>query len=385
MPLARSGKPLWWGLAKPPITEDLSLMRRLRTFLKDLLPVRHWPEIGENTFVLWEPCSASHGEIVPGYTKYLMDLGYHVLVLVTPERIDEGLFARFPEGNFTLARLTQKQIRRFVRSEAIKVAQGILVTTAGKLPTLEDATPDLEGVFGDLARDRIHLVEHNARDRIAAGTWDENLITLRSLVPARPSKVVNPHFFGGFKQHRKSKDRVRFLMVGAARAKRRSDDLVFNAAATLLDDGITNFEIRMIGKPGKAQILERLEPHFITLGRLSFADMYDEIEAADYILSAFQKDGQDHAFYRTTGTSGSFQLACGFNTPIVLQELFTEGTAFNSDNAILYDQDRDFEPAVHRAITLSAEEYLTLTDNLQKASNDLRTASLANMKDVIDG
>ena len=360
-------------------------MRRLRTFLRDLLPARHWPEIGENTFVLWEPCSASHGEIVPGYTKYQMDLGYHVLVLMTPERIDEGLFARFPEGNFPLAGLTQKQIRRFVKSEAMKAAQGVLVTTAGKLPTLEDATPDLEAVFGDLSRDRIHLVEHNARDRIAAGTWDENLITLRGLVPARPSQIVNPHFFGDYKRHGKNQDRVRFLMVGAARAKRRSDDLVLNAAEALLDDGITNFEIRMIGKPGKAQIPERLAPHFITLGRLSFADMYDEIEAADYILSAFQKSSQDHAFYRTTGTSGSFQLAYGFNTPIVLQDLFVEGTAFNSDNAILYDEDRDFEPAMRRAISLSSEDYLTLTDNLQKASHDLSAASLANMKDVIDG
>ena len=360
-------------------------MRRLRTLLQNFQPSRTWPEVGESTFILWEPCSSSHGEIVPGYTKYLLDLGYHVLVLMTPDRIDEGLFSRFPEGNFTLARLTQKQIRQFIKSRAATRARGLLVTTAGKLPKLSDASPDFDDVFGAFPPSRIHLVDHNAKDRLNAGSWDESIITLRGLVPMTPSKIVNPHYFGDVKPHAKSKDKIRFVMIGAARTKRRSDALVFDAVDQLLDAGLTNFEIRMIGKSGKTQIPDRLKPHFVSLGRLSFDQMYAEVEASDFILTAFQKTNSDHAFYRTTGTSGSFQLAYGFSKPIILQNLFAEGTAFADSNAIFYDEDQDFAGALKHAIQMSDADYTACVAQLAQAASDLYETSLTNMKDVIHG
>ena len=30
------------------------------------------PIIKENTFIVWEPCSKSHSEVVPGFCKYLL-------------------------------------------------------------------------------------------------------------------------------------------------------------------------------------------------------------------------------------------------------------------------------------------------------------------------
>ena len=60
------------------------------------------PVIKNNTFLLWEPCSKSHSEVLPGYAKYLLDLGYHVSVLCVPERIKEGLFSRFNNRNLSI-------------------------------------------------------------------------------------------------------------------------------------------------------------------------------------------------------------------------------------------------------------------------------------------
>ena len=62
-----------------------------------ILPVFSRPVIktDENTFVVWEPCSQSHSEVVPGYAKYLLDLGYSVSIVVKPEHYHSGLFSRF--------------------------------------------------------------------------------------------------------------------------------------------------------------------------------------------------------------------------------------------------------------------------------------------------
>ena len=63
-------------------------------FFKYLMPIFDCkkPIIKDNTFIVWEPCSKSHSEVVPGYVKYLLDLGYHVSVIVNSNRLKEGLF-----------------------------------------------------------------------------------------------------------------------------------------------------------------------------------------------------------------------------------------------------------------------------------------------------
>ncbi len=53
------------------------------------------PYYNENTFFVWEPCSKSHAEVVPGFCKLLLDAGYDVSVLIEPKRIEEGLFYKF--------------------------------------------------------------------------------------------------------------------------------------------------------------------------------------------------------------------------------------------------------------------------------------------------
>ena len=60
----------------------------------NLFPLKT-PIIKDNTFIVWEPCSKSHSEVVPGFVKYFHDLGYHVSVLVDKDRLKEGLFSRY--------------------------------------------------------------------------------------------------------------------------------------------------------------------------------------------------------------------------------------------------------------------------------------------------
>src|SRR4051812_17486977 len=102
-------------------------------FLRAILSRPVVPDFAENSFIVWEPCTHSHAEVVPGYVKYLRDLGFHVHVFMTPKRYDEGLFSRFSDLGVTLHRLNQRNIRHLFRRHGIGAARGIMITTARKL------------------------------------------------------------------------------------------------------------------------------------------------------------------------------------------------------------------------------------------------------------
>lgn len=339
------------------------------------------PQVGPGTFVLWEPCSKSHGEVVPGYARYLRDLGFEVLVLMTPARLDEGLFERFDETGIRHGHMSQSRIRRFVKRPELRQAAGLLVTTAGKLPDAANGAVDLDRVFGAQRPERLLMVEHDARARVDRGVWDPETITLRTLdYKGARSVVVNPHDFGRVEMTPKSEGRTIFVMVGAVRSKRGNAPLVYETAHRLLEAGETRFEIRVIGKPGKEPVPEALRDHVTMLGRLSFDAMYDEVEAADFLLTSFQADNPDHAFYLTGGTSGAFQLAYGFTKPIIVQEAFARLNLFNATNALVYGEDQGLLGAMSRAIAMDGASYAALQAGMEATATALYERSLDNLR-----
>lgn len=358
-----------------PIKDIFNLHRRLFSQL---------PWVDGSTFVVWEPCSRSHGEVVPGYARYLLDLGFDVLVLVTPARLSEGLFSRFEVPGLRHAWLSQGQIRKFVRSPEMRKAAGIIVTTAGKLPKQDNKTEDLEKVFGSDQPHRVLLVEHDARTKIDANVWDERYITLRELnYKGCKSTVMNPHYFGNVQVTPKSKDVTHFLLVGATRAKRGSRPLIYDTALKLLEGGESNFRIRIVGKRDTKQIPRELRSHIKSLGRVSFDHLYQEVEEADFILTSFQKENLNHAFYRTAGTSGSFQLAYGFRKPCIVQKQFAEPGVLDEGNCLLYDTDEDILTAMRRATRMSQTDYAKLQLRLEATADELYTSSLKSMERLI--
>ncbi|WP_227269964.1 hypothetical protein [Roseobacter weihaiensis] len=345
-----------------------------------------WPEIDGNTVVLWEPCSLSHGEIVPGYAQILLDIGHRVVVLMTPQRLDEGLFSRFEHPRLVLTRLTQRQIARFVKKPHIHKARAVLISTAGKLPHASDTSVDLRAVFGSKIPQNLHMVEHDAKAQIDAEVWSDQSITLRTLdYKGNASVVVNPHKFGEVEVTPKSSGQTIFLLVGAARPKRRNQNLVYDAAERLIDAGETDFEIRMIGKRGGNEIPPRLVPHVVELGRLDFREMYREVENCDFIVTAFQADNPDHVPYKTVKTTGSFQLCYGFHKPCILQCDFATGTALTPQNSLFYGTDAEMYDALHQAINMSADAYETMQTAMASSASALYAQSVRNMEMLLNG
>ena len=343
------------------------------------------PIIKENTFIVWEPCSKNHSEVVPGYVKYLLDLGYHVSVIVNPKNYKDGLFSRFENENVSLNKISRKQVKKFFKHNELSNVKGILVTTAGKLCDSIHYEQCYETFNPKTDKSKIFLVEHEAAHSVDEGTWKNDLITLRKLnYKGANSVVVNPHYFGEVKLTQKNNDIVNFVTVGAIQGKRKNNDLIINAVRELHEKGLRNFKITVIGKGHLKKLPLELQPYFDIKGRLPFDKMYDEIEKADFLITSYDVNKPAHIRYNTTGTSGNFQLVYGFLKPCVIVESFGEINGFSNENSILYKCDSDYAEALVKAINMSQEEYQNLQKNLKDYTENLYSLSKDNLKQLIE-
>jgi len=332
------------------------------------------PEIDGNTFLLWEPCSMNHAEVVPGFTKYLLDLGYSVSVLAEPERIDEGLFSLFGENeNVYLNRIPGKSIQKLLLKNGLAAAKGILISTfTGKI-RLKDI-PLTPG-------QKILCVSHDVRDD--AASIDEKTITLRRVDHnGLETVVVNPHYFGEI-QLRTKNATVNFISVGALRTKRRNTALLVQAVKKLYQAGARDFRVTVVGKGTLRGFPEELRPFFRITGRLEFRDMYKEIKHADFFLPLLDPHNSEHGRYITTGTSGSFQLIYGFLKPPVIASRFAPINGFDDRNSIIYENNADLAAAMEKAIFMTAEDYSKMRKSLKGYAESLYRESLENLRRLI--
>lgn len=342
------------------------------------------PIIKDNTFIVSELCSSSHNEVVPGFAKYLLDLGYHVSVLVDPKRYKEGLFSRFKDENLTLNQLTRKEARKYFKNNSLDNVKGVMITTVGKLCDCIHYEQAYEAFSPNLDRKKLLFVEHESKASVDKGTWKEDLIILRKLnYKEAKATVVNPHYFGEIKITPKN-DVVNFITVGAIKPNKMNSDMIVNGVETLVNKGITNFKITVIGKGNLKHIPKELRKYFDIKGRAPFSKMYDEIEKADFFLMSYGENNADHARYNTTGTSGNFQLIYGFLKPCIMTKTFAPINELDETSAVLYEGDENFSNAMARAVMMSKEEYGKMQDSLKKLVLDIEEKSKQNLKALID-
>ena len=342
------------------------------------------PIIKDNTFFVWEPCGKSHAEVVPGFVKYLLDLGYHVSVLVSPNAYKENLFARFGDNkNISYNKMSQKQIRTYFKKSDLSDVEGVIVTTVGKLCTAPHYEQVDEAFNPKIDRKKLFFVEHEIDERVDRNQLPETMITLRQMnYKGAKTVVVNPHYFGEVKITPKN-DITNFVTVGELKAGKKNTTVFVNSAQKLIQNGITNFKITVVGKGKIEDLPKEVAPYFDIKGRLPFDRMFEEIENGDFLLSAYE-DIPEHFRYITTGTSGNFQLVYGFIKPIIIKENFASINGFDEQNSILYRDDDDFYNAMVKGIQLSKEDYKIMQENLKSYSDNFYNESKENLKNLIE-
>ena len=108
------------------------------------------------------------------------------------------------------------------------------------------------------------------------------------------------------------------------------------------------------------------------------------IEKADFLLTSYEDTNPNHVFYRTSGTSGNFQLVYGFCKPCIIKESFAPVNNFDNTNSIIYIDDNSYADALKCGIEMSKEEYENRQKNLYNYTKSLYTESLNNLRRLIN-
>ncbi len=365
------------------VAKKLKSKKSLFESLKSLFDYKR-PIIKNNTFIVWEPCSKSHAEVIPGYVKYLLDLGYHVSVCISPINYKMNVFARFKNDNLDINKMSEKQVKTFFKKDKLLDVKGVLITSFHKLCDEIHLENCYKHFNSDVDKTKLFFVSHDIKKMVDSETLNGKLITLRDTnYKSAKTTVVNPHYFGDVKITPKNNEIINFITIGVIRNKRKNANLFVDAAIELLKRDITNFKITVVGKGHISDIPKNVRPYFDIKGHLDFKDMYDEIENADFLLTSYELP--KHIRYNTTGTSGNFQLVYGFLKPIIIKDAFAKINGFTDKNSILYKEDVDFVDAMISAINMSSSDYEEMQEYLKTYAQDLYQSSLQNLKELING
>lgn len=332
-------------------------------------------KVAEKTILLVE-MNNCHKETLPGYYKYLKDLGYNVEILMNGS--SENVFCRVND-NVKIWELRERDLEKLVQKDYFKKYER-LIFNSKILYKREDI--DLQEYLPRLKsgrKENIYVQHHIDK-------WDdeENCIIL-----ANPAKeiflenlVVNPHYFGEVKYPPKN-DKTNFITIGELDAKRRNCGLLIDVVNKLVATGENNFKITVIGRGSLDGIPENIKPYFDIKGRLDFSSMYDELEKSDYFLPLLDPENPTHDRYIKFGTSGSFQLIYGFLKPCIINKKFADVYGFDNRNSLVYGENADLYKAMQRAIMINNTDYKKIIKRLEDGVKSKYSMSMCNIKRLL--
>jgi glycosyltransferase involved in cell wall biosynthesis len=360
-----------------------SLRTKLRSYsLWDAQRFRAYEESGvRDDSVLIIESNPTHGETLPGFAKYLLDLGFNVDILMSKRVADEQPFCRIGDERIRIYAGGFGLIERASESIALAQYKYILLNTTTYYGGAEDI-----GLLDKLPQLRSHpgllVVEHDLADVEKFG--EQKLLDSGRLITLGrfpKSLFVNPHYVGNVNTNPKNQ-KTRFVIIGSIEAKRKNHKVLINAINKLAKDNV-EFEVVIIGIVRHKRQLKGVldERHVRLAGRLDFPHMYDEVERADFILPLLDPDNKAHERYITTGITGSAQLIYGFTKPCLINRKFAAFYGFDKSNSIIYDD--NLANAMSMAISMGMDEYDLMRANLKTLSDSIYQESLTNLKNAL--
>ena len=334
----------------------------------------------ENSVLLIE-FNSFHGETLPGYIKYLLDLGYNIDVVLQRsknttkgDRNDQGLFSCFSKNNkVKIIFLSRYDMHSLLHSQVMSDFRHIIINT------FNDKI-EREYFFG-LPQLKLVCVIHNP-DIIDIYFETHKMISLVKMVSASKNSppVVNPHYFGEFKKKSRKNDesnKTIFAALNSNDLSQRNFNLLFHACDILYKKGIYNFTVKAIGKG--IHIPERYSYNIQDFGFLDFQQMYSEIDTADFFLALIDQK----SVHYTNKASGSYQISYGFLKPLILHRQFSDIVGINNKNSVLHNDNFDLADAMEKCINMPNNDYCQMLDALENSERELYDRSLNNLREVL--
>ena len=337
----------------------------------------------DNTVLMIE-ANDFHGEIMPGYIKYLLDLGYNVDLLATEKHGEDSTLCRLKSDRVKSYYTNISTMEEILKdAETMNKYKGLFVNSL--LTSRQDRKVKSPAIVyryfknikkpeGGFCINVCHTI-----DRLEKSFLKENncVVLADTKIPGLP--VVNPCYFGEVKVSGKN-DKTIFLISGDGS---KNFGMVADSVRKLLREGITNFKVYVTGRNNHAELSEDLKSHVEFLGYVSFEKLYSLAEESDFIIPCLDPDNKKHLWYINNGTSGAFQLSYGFLKPMLIAEKFAQKAGVDSESAIIYEKNPDLTEAMRNAICMDKEVYKKMQEGVKKCCTQLYNSSLENLKNSI--
>ncbi len=337
--------------------------------------------VSDNCVLLLE-LNDAHGETLPGYAKYLSDLGFSVDVAAHPTVYKENPFV-LSNGDIKCRffSLNRYEMITFCESPQVKRYKFVVFNSLHFYPREpEKKIPIFEFVSFDKIQ-KYFVVSHHLDLSNSLSDASSRVIKLpdfNDMVGA----FVNPNYFG--KISRRDKNSVTtFISIGGLLASRRNANLLIDAVQRLVQKGETNFKVIVIGCGSLENVPSDLRKYFNITGRVSYREMFGFLENADFLMPLLDVNSSAHDRYVTTGTSGTFQLSYGFIKPCVIATKFAQPHYFSETNSVVYNANKDLAAAMQNAIKMDGEDYRRMCDNLADTVKEIRSKSENNLRKLL--
>lgn len=357
------------------------IIKNLSNNTKNSIEVKSFYEllnttIKKNTILIFEP-NKYHHECTPGYAKYFIDLGYNVDILMHISGINSMIL--FDEiGNIRLFTFMNKnQIIKDYKNFTFIIQNYydyILLQSTDK--TKKNLYKKLNllninnsiFVFHEISFADINYSKYFAQNRIwTLGNMSKGI-------------QVNPHYFGNIKIKKKNK-KTRFFITSTAHRNYKN---LIKSVKKLKKENF-NFDLIVTGRSkrfGSEKIPKIIKKNFIFKHKVSYIELYKDIESSDYIIIPLDPNSENDIQYKTTKVTGSIQLVYGFLKPAIINENFSEFYQLNDKNSLIYN-DYNLYEIMKKSILINKREYKALQYNLHIIAKEIYKKSILNIQKVI--
>ena len=355
------------------LKENFLLKTRLRPF-KDLFNKKSKKN---NTILIFEP-NKFHHECLPGYSKYFIELGYNVDILLHTSGIYS--FILFKEIDsirfFTFRSIRQITSKGKKLSIIIKKYKFILFQTNN----YEDR--QLYNKLDLLSTNNSFFIFHETLS--IDGNYSKYIAENKIWTLGNISKFVqvNPHYFGNVINIKNKNVITKFFFTST---ESRNYRYLIQSLKRLKNENY-DFKVIITGRSRalKAKNIPKILSKNIKLRYgVSYYDLFKAVEQSDYIIIPLDPNNIYERLYNTIKVTGSMQLSYGFIKPVIINQEYANFYNLNMNNSLLYNNSNLYD-ILQKAILLNNDNYKKLQQNLYSVEKNVYQSSIANVKKALN-
>lgn len=352
-----------------------------------------------------------HYEVVAGLIKYFIDMQYDVTIMVRNNFDSNDVLCRLKDIKILsiIKYNSDKELKSKLLDESMKQYDFIFFSS---MEYFHEGKKDrIIEFLGEIPKTKYGFlgIYHNLNmisDSEIKYLKEGRIFSLSEFnYKGIDAKILSAHLFGNVNTHININKKKKILLIGLSNRRM----LIENAVERMLEnDEFDDLEIEVVGNlKWQRDIVKRFISNIVyfickksklktpyerctlrswkrvkMVGPMKFKDMFELIEASDFIGIILDPNDYQSKPFLDKKTSGSKQLAYGFNKPVLINDRFAKAYGFNFNNSIIY-KENDIYEALTKIRDLSDQEYEGMVLNIKDDAETLYRKSLENLNESL--